>query len=384
MKILIAPDSYLPRVGGAEVYAYKLATFLKKEGHDVALLTTEEGTWERDNEFPVYRLQFPKNPVIFIQSLMVYARLVSESDIVHTVYSHKLATLGGILARLMGKRLIISEQGRGILDLPDNSWVHARIHEFYRSVSIKLSYHFIASCREFVDIARRYTTRDKISYMPNSVDTEEFVPLPKDYSVLPFSYNKGPLIVSIRRLVPKNGVQFLIEAIPKIVNRVPNATFVVIGWGRLEEHLKSRVRELGIEDKVYFLGKIENFKLKEYLNLADVVVFPSTAESTSIACLESMALGKAIVASRVGGYPEMIIDGQSGTLVNLTDTEASDYDAPMNLPDNKLEELAKAVSDLALDTDKRRRFGENARTRAVSEFSWEKNIQTILSLYRKQ
>ena len=220
--------------------------------------------------------------------------------------------------------------------------------------------------------------------MPNSVDTEEFVPLPKDYSVLPFSYNKGPLIVSIRRLVPKNGVQFLIEAIPKIVNRVPNATFVVIGWGRLEEHLKSRVRELGIEDKVYFLGKIENFKLKEYLNLADVVVFPSTAESTSIACLESMALGKAIVASRVGGYPEMIIDGQSGTLVNLTDTEASDYDAPMNLPDNKLEELAKAVSDLALDTDKRRRFGENARTRAVSEFSWEKNIQTILSLYRKQ
>ncbi|MBX9765500.1 glycosyltransferase family 4 protein [Patescibacteria group bacterium] len=381
MRVLIVADSYLPRLGGAEVYAYKLGSFLQKNDHTVALLTTEEGSWIHDDEFPVHRVQFPVNPFIFFRSMLTYYQLVLQSDVVHAVYSHKLAFLGGILARLLGKKLVIAEQGRGILDLPGNDWLHRHIHEFYRSVSIKLAYRFIASCREFVDIAKRYTTEKKITYQPNSVDVDEFKPGERDYSLLPFQYTGQPLIFIVRRMVPKNGIQFLVEAAPRILARVPNAQIVHIGWGGLEEYLKKRAKELGVEQNFRFLGRIENAMLQQYLTLADVVVFPSTAEATSIACLESMALGKPIVASRVGGFPEMVNDGKNGYLVNLTDTEHSDYDAPMTLPEEKLNALADAIINLAQDSEKRLLFGAHSRERAVKEFSWQENIKKIIHWY---
>lgn len=382
MKILLIPDSYFPRLGGAEVYTYKLALFLKKEGHEVTLITPEQGEYEKDTEFPVYRLIFSKNALVFIRSMILYVKLVKEHDIVHAVYSHKMAMLGGIIAFFFQKKLVITEQGMGILDLPDNSWVFARIHELYRSFSIKLCYRFIASCREFVDIAKRYTSHHKkITYQPNSVDTDEFSPRVKNYSLLPFVYGGEPLIFIVRRMVPKNGVQFLVEATPKILEKIPNAKIVHIGWGRLEEYLKLRVEELKIENNFYFLNRIENTKLKDYLNLADVVVFPSTAEATSIACLESMALGKAIIASKVGGFPEMVEDGKNGYLVNLTDSEFSDYNAPMTLPDGKLQSLADAIVQLVSRPENCVQFGAYSRERAIKEFSWQTNIKKIVNWY---
>jgi len=383
MKTLIVADSYLPRLGGAEVYAYKLATFLKQNGHEASVLTTEEGWDEKDREFSVYRVRITKNPFVTARSLMRYFHLVRKSDIVHAVYSHKLAAIGGLLARLTGKKLVIAEQGRGILELPGNSWIGARIHVFYRAVSIALAFRFIASCREFIDIAKRYTSdHQKITYQPNSVDTDEFAPGERDYSLLPFRYTGEPLIFIVRRMVPKNGVQFLVEATPYILARVPNAKVVHIGWGRLDDYLKKRVMELGVQNNFHFLGRIDNAKLRQYLDLADIVVFPSTAEATSIACLESMALGKPIVASKVGGFPEMIEEGGNGHLVNLTDTELSDYDAPMMLSDKKLRALADAIANLAMDTEKRKRFGAQSRARAITEFSWQKNIKQIIAWYQ--
>jgi glycosyltransferase involved in cell wall biosynthesis len=383
MKILIAADSYLPRLGGAEVYAYKLAAFLKKNGHDISLITPEKGEWPADKEFPVYRRPFSGNPFTVLKSLFLYYRLVKTHDIVHAVYSHKLAFFGGIFARLNGKKLIISEQGHGILDLPGNGWLSARIHEGYRWGAIALCFRFIASCREFVDIAKRYTRQhSKITYQPNSVDTAEFAPMEPDYSLLPFTYGGEPLVFIVRRMVPKNGVQFLVEATPKILAEIPQAKIIHVGWGRLEEYLKKRVAELGISDNFIFLGRVENAKLKDYVNLADVVVFPSTAEATSIACLESMALAKPIVASKVGGFPEMIEEDGNGFLINLTDTEHSDYGAPMTLPEDKLQALADGIVDLARNKEKRRRFGVRSRQRAVKEFSWQENIVKIIEWYK--
>lgn len=383
MKILLIPDSYLPRLGGGEVYAYKLGHFLQKEGHSVKLLTPEQGSWIHDDEFPVIRLKFPKNPIVFFSSLLTYYRLVKEADIVHAIYSHKMAVLGGLLAHLLGKKLVITEEGMGILDIPGNSWFYTRVHNFYRSTSIKLAYRFIASCREFVDLAKKYTSNHKkITYQPNSVDTDEFAPAERDYSLLPFPYAGQPLVFCVRRMVPKNGVQFLVECAPEVLRHAPDTHFVHIGWGRLEEHLKKRVAELGIEKNFHFLGRIENAIVQKYMNLADMVVFPSTAEATSIACLESMSLGKPIVASKVGGFPEMVAEGKNGYLVNLTDTEASDYDAPMTLPKEKLDALAGAIVTLAKDREKCAQFGAHSRERALNEFSWHVNVKKIIDWYQ--
>jgi glycosyltransferase involved in cell wall biosynthesis len=382
MKILITSDSYLPRLGGAEVYAYQLATFLKKNGHEVEIMTTEAGTWIKDSENITHRFVWNRNPVSIIRFFIDYYKLIKNVDIVHSIYSHKLAAIAGFLCLFTKTKLVVSLQGRGILDLPSNSLLYAKLHKFYRTVSLKLAYKVVASCHEFADIAKIYTNESKIVYLPNLVDIEEFSDVEKDYSLLPFKYTGDEdLVFTIRRLVRKNGVQFAVEAMPEIIRNNPRARLVAIGWGPLEEYLKKRVIELHIEDYVYFVGRVENFHLKKMLSLADVVLFPSTAESTSIACLESMSLSKPIVASNVGGYPEMVTDGQNGFLVNLTDTLNSDYDAPMTLSIDKINALANAVNKILLNRELKNSFSNKSRELAEQKFSWQKNISKIIGLY---
>jgi len=383
MKILITSDSYLPRLGGAEVYAYQLATFLKQEGNEVTIFTTEQGTWVNDHENVTIRKSWSRNPFRLLAFVWSFYLLVRKAEVVHAIYAHKLAALAGICCLFSNTKLVVSLQGRGILDLPGNTKFYAFLHTTYRSISLKLAHSVVASCYEFADIAARYTTTKKIVYLPNLVDINEFKQVEPDKALLPFTYNNEQLIFTIRRLVPKNGVQFAVEAMPFILEKFPNAKLIAIGWGPLDSYLKQRVQELGIVSSVFFIGRLENFKLKNMLSLADVVMFPSTAESTSIACLESMSLGKPIVASNVGGYPEMVEEGKNGFLVNLTDTVNSDYDAPMTLEEEKLKNLAEAVVKLLGDKDLATSFGRESRRLAETKFSWQQNISNITSIYKK-
>ena len=132
-----------------------------------------------------------------------------------------------------------------------------------------------------------------------------------------------------------------------------------------------------------FVGRVENKDVPKYLAIADVVVFPSTAEATSLACLEAMAMKKAIVASNVGGYPEMIDDGKNGFLVSLTDSQNSDYDAPMMLSDERRRALAEKVSLLLSGKARAEALGEAAYKKVLETFSWDVVIRQVLALYDK-
>jgi glycosyltransferase involved in cell wall biosynthesis len=382
MKVLVTSDSYLPRIGGAEIYALKLGVFLEKLGHKVRLFTPEPSCGEQETSpFPVIRENYLRKPVVIFNFYRTLLREFKKADIVHCVYAHKVAAMAGLLKFLFKKPIVVTLQGRGILDLPGNTWFFAKLHTLYRVLALKRADVVIASCLEFVDIAKRYVSEEKIIYIPNSLDVGEFIPRLKKWDLLPFDVNNRLVVATIRRFVPKNGIQFLVEAIPSIVERKKDVLFLFIGWGRLEEYLKARVRELKIERYVYFAGRVENNKLPDYLNLSDIVIFPSTAESTSIACLESMALGKPIIASKVGGYPEMVEDNVNGYLVNLTDKLESDYRASMTLPPDKLQALADKVVDLMLDREKRERFGNRSRNFAEEKFSWDGNVKKIEQVY---
>jgi len=383
MKILITSDTYFPRMGGAEVYAYKLGHFLQKQGHKVTVCTTEEGGDARDDEFAeVKRIVIKKSNILSTpKSFIALFKLVRESDLVHSVYSHKLAAIVGIIRFFIKTPQVVTLEGWGILDLPDNTFIFKQIHTFYRVVALKRASLVIASCKEFTDIALKYIKKDKIKYQPNSVDISEFNIGEKKYTLLPFDYGDQKIVATIRRLVPKNGIQFLVEAIPYIIKEYENVKFVLIGWGKLEKYLKNRVNELGVSKYVSFLGRIDNKVLPEYLNLADMVVFPSTAESTSIACLESMSLAKPIIASKVGGYLEMVDEGRNGFLVNLTDNIGSDYGAPMNISKDKLINLADRIVELLKSEEKTKKFGNNSRRIVEEKFSWQNNIIRIEEWY---
>jgi glycosyltransferase involved in cell wall biosynthesis len=255
-------------------------------------------------------------------------------------------------------------------------------HDIYRASTLKRAYANIHACWEFDRIAKRIAPKNRHVYMPNPVDDVFFQADPS--LPRPTEYPAGKkIILTVRRLVPKNGIQYLVRALPEIRKRIPDVHYLAIGTGRAEEAIKKLAVELGVADIITFKGAVKNEELRPFIGHADVVVFPSSAEATSLACTEVLATGKAVVASSIGGYPELIDDGKNGMLVKLFDRENSDYDAPFDLPADRINLITEAVCKILGDDALRAELGRNARERIEKEFSWRVNGPKIAALYQQ-
>jgi len=168
-------------------------------------------------------------------------------------------------------------------------------------------------------------------------------------------------------LVPVKGVEFLLRALPGVLKRFPEARTQIAGSGRLLNHLKGMTEELGITRNVRFLGQIPYERMPVLYQEADIVVMPSLVEATSLACLEAMASGCAVVASRVGGLAELIEDGFDGLLVEPADPA----------------QIADAVCKLLSEHDLRRHLGRKARQKVVKHFSWRAQARKVINVYHR-
>jgi glycosyltransferase involved in cell wall biosynthesis len=368
MKIGMLVDTYLPILGGAEVHVLELSRALRRQGYEVSVCTAIPGEVQTNEEFPTLRLPMLVGggwrAVLGIPwALPRLVAFIRQVDFIHCHYSFLMSTLGTILGRLLGKRTAVTLHGLGTLD---SSVSRSALWRLYRWVSLKLADTVIATSDEMKAVALRFTLAEKIVVIPNGVDSRAFAAAPK-----PESPHGEVIILSMRRLAPKNGVQYLVEAAPEVVAAVPGAHFWVTGEGKLERHIRLRVAELGLEKHFRFLGIVPHAQTPDVYRQADMVVFPSSAESTSLACLEAMCMEKAIIASSLAAYKELLgASGERGLLVSLFDREESDYNAPLNLPAERIHALAQAITVLAGDAGQRLRLGQAARSFAAGHYDW--------------
>jgi 1,4-alpha-glucan branching enzyme len=304
--------------------------------------------------------------------LMTFIRSV---DYVHCHYSFLMAALGTLLSRLLGKRSAVTLHGLGTLD---SSVGRSLLYLLYRWISLKLADTIIATSQEMRQVALCFAPDHKIAVIPNGVDTQAFSP-----SLSQRSSSEELIILTMRRLAPKNGVQYLVEAAPAVMAAFPNARFWVAGEGKLESLIRKRVAELGLEAQFRFIGIVPHAQTPDYYRQAEIVVFPSSAESTSLACLEAMSCEKAIVASSLSAYQDMLgANGERGLLVALFDREASDYNAPLSLPPERIQALAQAIITLAQDPARRIQLGEAARRFAAAGYDWRQIASRTARVYR--
>jgi 1,4-alpha-glucan branching enzyme len=172
-------------------------------------------------------------------------------------------------------------------------------------------------------------------------------------------------ILSVGRLSWRKGYKYLIDAMPYVLSEYPNANLLLVGDGIQKIHLQQHTRKLGIENSVFFLGKVSADRLYSLYHGADVYVQPSLYEPFGIAILEAMSMGKAVVATCVGGIPELIRNGVEGLLVE---------------PGSSLQ-LTRAITDVFSDSSCKKRFGGNARKRVEREFTWEAIAKKTLEFY---
>ncbi|MCK5287283.1 MAG: glycosyltransferase family 4 protein [Thermodesulfovibrionia bacterium] len=171
------------------------------------------------------------------------------------------------------------------------------------------------------------------------------------------------LVGMIGRLEPVKGPEYFIEAARLITEKFPEVKFIVAGDGSLRSKLEFQCEKLHISDKLIFIGWRED--IPEILSVLDILVMPSLNEAVGRILIEAGACGKPVVATRVGGIPEVVKDNQTGILV----------------PPKDAYELARAVISLLEDKNKRQRMGETAKNWVDDKFSASRMVKGFSDLY---
>jgi glycosyltransferase involved in cell wall biosynthesis len=166
---------------------------------------------------------------------------------------------------------------------------------------------------------RRHWLAPPVVVVPGGVDVDELARASRGTAATPIP-DRRPLVVCLARHFPVKGVDILVEAFPHVLASVPEAGLLLVGGGPDHDALKARVAELGIGHAVTFTDRQTN--PAPYLGAADLAVLPSRREGLPVSALEAFALGKTVVATAVGGTPDVVHDGETGWLVPPEEPEA--------------------------------------------------------------
>jgi phosphatidylinositol alpha-1,6-mannosyltransferase len=194
------------------------------------------------------------------------------------------------------------------------------------------------------------------------IDTDHFSPRNSANLRQSLQLSQKKVIVCVARLVHRKGQDKLIDAMPSILESISNAHLLIVGQGPYQSKLVKRVKKLGLEESVTFVGRINYEKLPEYICVGDLFAMPSRSrfgglevEGLGIAYLEASACGLPVIAGSSGGAPDAVVDGKSGVVVNGTDITA----------------IAKTVVKFLRDPEGSRQMGQFGRNWVVEKWRWE-------------
>ena len=342
--------------GGQENRTLHESIGLKALGQRIVILCQPAGILGEKAEaegIEVRRCMMRKSYNIFAVKYILDLIKSENIDIINT-HSGKDSLLAGIAGRLSGKKPLIVRTRH--LALPITSKFT------YRYIT-----HRIVTVSEYV---RQYLISEglpakQVLAVPTCVDLAKFDPA-KTKESLRRELGLGretPLIGTISILRRKKGHHILLDAIPLILKKVPDAVFVFAGNGPQKENILNKIKNLGLEDRVLMLGLRND--VAGILKSIDLFVLPTFQEALGTSFLEAMAMGKPVVGTNVGGVGEVIKNGLNGFLVE-----------PGNPP-----AIAEAVIKLLEDKEEAKKMGIEGRKMVERNFSIDKMCREMLDLY---
>jgi sugar transferase (PEP-CTERM/EpsH1 system associated) len=327
----------------------------------------------RRDDVPVISLdkQPGKDPGVYLRMLRTLRRL--RPDVVHTrnlgtVDMQWIAALSGVPHRVHG------EHG---WEASDPQGLHPKGLRIRRACR-PVIHRYVPMSQDIARWLERSVgvPREKIRQLYSGVDVQKFFPSPKPSpadagegfrtpspALAGEGRGEGLVLGTIGRLDPVKNQAALIEAFATLRTSHPRLRLVIVGDGPLRASLQQLATDLGVADAVTFTGARSD--TPDLLRSFDVFVLPSINEGISNTILEAMASGLPVVAGRVGGNPELVADGLTGSLYGGSDASS----------------LARALRPYVTDSALRRAHGEAARARVVQNFSLDSMVARYLALY---
>lgn len=210
-----------------------------------------------------------------------------------------------------------------------------------------------------------------IEVVPMGVDAQRFHPGNYNPEIKKRFGVKDQFLLAVGRFAEKKGFRYLLQAMPEILKKRPQAKLAMIGFGPQEEEMKQLIAELNLKKSILLPGSKAGSELAEFFATADIFIGPSIVtdsgdtEGQGVVFLEAMASGTAVVASNVGGIPDMIQDGVTGLLVPQKDPKA----------------IAEKVLALLENEDQRKTLAENARRLILRKYCWKTIASQFLDIY---
>lgn len=374
---------YPPKnVGGLSTHVYNLSHELSNLGYEIHVVTCEEGTapiQENDNGVYVHRVSPYKIDtddfakwVMHLNFAMIEEciRLIKEIgniDIIHahdwlTAYSAKVLKWSYKIPTIC--TIHATEKGR-------NNGIRTEMQRYISSAEWLLSYEAwkIVVCSTYMkgQIVNTFASpEDKVWVIPNGINLKEF-----DFEFDWLSYRRQfaeddeKIVFFIGRHVFEKGIQLLVDASYDIVKGYSKVKFIIAGKGPMTEELKSKVRNMGLENKFVFTGYMNNESRDKLYKVSNVVVLPSLYEPFGIAAIEAMAAGCPVVVSDTGGFSEIVEHKFNG----------------MKMINGNANSLKDNVLQLLNDEGLCKYLRENAFKTVSENYTWSKVAALTVKMY---
>jgi glycosyltransferase involved in cell wall biosynthesis len=357
--------TYSTRPRGGVVHALKLAERLSKLGADVTLYSLARSDdkaalcgFFRKVGVPYKIFEYEWHPDLITRLERMIDSYCYGLPHDAAIYHAQDCVGGTALARMKARALISAPIFRTIHHIDDFS--EPRLFEFERKAVGLAEYRFVVSKYWQKDLMNEYGLDSVVTY--NGMDLS-------DFSDLPARTADHPTVLFIGGLEPRKGLEYLIRAMERVVDVVPDVRLIAVaktGFRGTDQWLtyKALAQELDLLDKIVYNETVDESTLLQYYSNCDVLALPSKTEGWGLSLMEAMACGKPVVASRAGGIPELVRDGVDGILVDPGDVRW----------------LAEAIVSLLKNPDLRKRMGSSGRERAT-QFSWDRTAQIVLDSY---
>lgn len=395
LRVVLVSSSFDPYTGGVEEHTRRVAGVLSRRGHAVEVWTVDRGEHLRVRTVDGFTVRYLPTPLPArsVRDVLAFAARLPAAvwrwtgalrafrrswgrgpDVLHVQCFGPNGVYSLALHRLARVPLVVSSHGETFAD--DHGVFDAsRLVPWALGAALGRALAVTGCSRVVVDdLARRFPAWDSRSAttVPNGVDlSEEGVPAGQKGEPEAVATDGTPVVLAVGRLQRVKGFDLLVRAFAAAAGAglVPEGARLRIGGdGPEEDALRALATELGVADRLDLPGRLDRRQVAEEMARATVVVVPSRAESFGITVLEAWRAGAPVVATTRGGPPEFVTEGETGLLVDPTDTDA----------------LAAALGRLLGDPTLRERLGRAGQALVQDEYTWERVADRYEALYGGQ